>query len=541
MKRRDFIKVSSAAGVAGVVGSGFDSYSSNSKSNQTEGFDLHPFIKAHPEAVFINLTSVKEKTDKQDIYDASYKLASEMFVKTQNGEGYPNSTKITAKPNWTSSRPNENDPSYHLGITTDLNFIAGFLNGVKTKGPQNYYLRDCASPGGIYRNPWDELGFFKMAEQNNFDLKDIAAKEIWESGDEIIYKKIDNGVVFKEVGYMAPMNAPDSFLINMAKFKSHSMGITASVKNLQGIATRRLHQFCDAANLFLTLDERYHRFFQPDFIERIAELHKNHIEAGIPRWGAAIPVRYSGLNMERWSQRMLDSFSVTPTGINIVEGIYGRDGDGFSNGPWQVVDGQYVLGGNRARDYMSNNIIFGKNAFRVDIITHWLAGHEPGNFGLFHIGIERGFSNVLDPFDIPVYLWENGVATKVNLDSLKRTPLVTPYLCRDGEDRYHMCDEPFDYKAWKTTGKIATIEPYIRTLGTDSNNRIVMDMNVPQKGDVYVDILNNDGELLARMYADDLEPGNHQVVWDGFAAPGLYTTYVKGMGWDAERQMVIYS
>ncbi len=109
------------------------------------------------------------------------------------------------------------------------------------------------------------------------------------------------------------------------------------------------------------------------------------------------------------------------------------DGDGFSGGPH---DG-------RAMDFMSNNIIFGKDAFRVDIITHWLAGHEPGNFGLFHIGIERGVSNVLDPFDIPVYLWENGQAKKVSLDTFKRTPLLTLYLRRnyDGynEDQISPC------------------------------------------------------------------------------------------------------
>ena len=119
--------------------------------------------------------------------------------------------------------------------------------------------------------------------------------------------------------------------------------------------------------------------------------------------------------------------------------------------------------------------------------------------------------------------------------------MVTYYNQKEGEERYHLCDEPFDYKTWKKTGKIAAIEPSIRAIGTDSNNHIVMDMSVPKKGDVYVDILNNQGELIWRMYADDLEPGVHQVVWDGFASPGLHSTYVKGMGWDAERQMVIYT
>ena len=540
MKRRDFIKLSSAAGVAGVVGSNLDAVA-NPMYSQAGGFDLHPFIKAHPEAVFINLTSVREKTDKKGIYDASFKLANEMFVQTQNGQGYPNSTKIAAKPNWTSSRPNENDPTQlHLGVTTDLNFIEGFLCGVKTKGPQSFSLRDCASPGGIYRNPWDELGYFAMCERNNFDLTDLAAKEPWEyTNGEIVYKKVDNGVVFKEVGYMYPFNAPDSFLINMAKFKSHSMGITASIKNLQGIAARRLHQFCAPANPFNTLDEGFHRFFQPDCMERIAELHKKHVEAGIPRWHSmAASAQYTGLNMERWSNRMLDSFSVTTREtkgiIHMVEGIYGLDGNGFTAGPWE---GERQ----RGRDYMSNNIMFGLDAFRVDIITHWLAGHEPGNFGLFHIGIERGMSNVLDPFDIPVYLWENGNARKVELNTLKRTPLVTPYLRLEDEDRYHMCDEPFDYKSWKATGKIAAIEPSIKALGTDSNGHVVMDLQTPHKGDVYVDIMNSKGELVHRMFADGLEPGNHQVVWDGFAAPGLYTTYVKGMEWDAENEMVIYT
>jgi hypothetical protein len=79
MKRRDFIKVSSAAGVLGIVGSGFDAMA-NPYPGSVDGFDLHPFIKEHPEAVFINLTSVKEKTDGNGIHDAAYKLADEMFV-----------------------------------------------------------------------------------------------------------------------------------------------------------------------------------------------------------------------------------------------------------------------------------------------------------------------------------------------------------------------------------------------------------------------------------------------------------------------------
>jgi hypothetical protein len=104
-----------------------------------------------------------------------------------------------------------------------------------------------------------------------------------------------------------------------------------------------------------------------------------------------------------------------------------------------------------------------------------------------------------------------------------------------------MCDEPFDYKAWKN-GSLSRVEtPAIRALGTDASEKVVMEVSVPEKGDVYVDILNRNGELVWRMHADDLEPGTHQVVWDGFSSPGIYNTYVRGMGWDAESEMVIYT
>jgi uncharacterized protein (DUF362 family) len=381
-----------------------------------------------------------------------------MFVSTSDGAGYPNSTKITAKPNWTGfSNEDKNDPAYHLGITTDLGFVEGFLTGVKTRGPQDVYIRECASP-----QKWEELGYTKMCKRNNFNLTDLSSKDFWELGDEMIFKKVD-GVVFKEVGFMAPMNAPDTFLINMAKFKAHTMGITASIKNLQGITGKKFHQFCNGhVDITKSYDERYFPYFQPDYLERIAELHQKHVEAEIPRWDVSILESNGGsFGMEQWINRMLDSFSVTQTGINIVEGVYGRDGDGFLNGPH---DG-------KANDYMSNNIIFGIDLFRVDIITHWLAGHEPGNFGLFHIGIERGLSNVLDPFDIPVYLWENGEAKKISLDAFHRTPLATLYLRKEDEERYHIVNEPFDYSAWKMTGKIAVNhKPSIKVIGTDSNN-----------------------------------------------------------------------
>ncbi len=97
--------------------------------------------------------------------------------------------------------------------------------------------------------------------------------------------------------------------------------------------------------------------------------------------------------METWASRCLYNNTVTKAGLHVIEGVYGRDGDGFLNGP----NTGTKLKSGEAWDYMSNIIIFGKNQFNVDIIGHWLAGQEPGNFGLFHIAKERGLTTYLNP------------------------------------------------------------------------------------------------------------------------------------------------
>ena len=195
---------------------------------------------------------------------------------------------------------------------------------------------------------------------------------------------------------------------------------------------------------------------------------------------------------------------------------------------------------------MSNIVIFGMDRFRVDNITHWLAGHEPGNLGLFHIGIERGFTDVLDPHDIPVYSWKGGKASMAKLNDFDRIPLVTYYLQRDyngqNEPMFHLCDEPFDYSAWKAGKRIGECsKPSFRELGYDANNRLVMELSLPKRDDIHVDVVNSRGEHVWRLIADDVEPGVHQVVWDNFTAPGLYGFYVKGMGWNAVREIPIYT
>ena len=104
--------------------------------------------------------------------------------------------------------------------------------------------------------------------------------------------------------------------------------------------------------------------------------------------------------MEMWAQRTLDNLAVVgpAVGLHVIEGISGQNGDAFTGGPGP---------GGTAEVFLTNLVLFGKDPFRLDILGHWLGGHEPGNFGLFHLARERGLSTALNPRNIPIYLWED--------------------------------------------------------------------------------------------------------------------------------------
>ena len=52
------------------------------------------------------------------------------------------------------------------------------------------------------------------------------------------------GVVFKRIPHYAPVNEPGTWLLNIAKWKAHSMGLTLTVKNEQGLVAHPFTQFC---------------------------------------------------------------------------------------------------------------------------------------------------------------------------------------------------------------------------------------------------------------------------------------------------------
>ena len=124
--------------------------------------------------------------------------------------------------------------------------------------------------------------------------------------------------------------------------------------------------------------------------------------------------------------------------------------------------------------FLTNVLIFGKDAFRVDIIGHWLGGHEPGNFGLFHIGKERGVSTALNPHNIPIYRWEDAGPKLIALDQAGAHAACDSLPAKRRRSAlYHLCNEPYAYPSEPQAACLEGGEsPGMRVLGqTQSGNR----------------------------------------------------------------------
>ena len=227
---------------------------------------------------------------------------------------------------------------------------------------------------------------------------------------------------------------------------------------------------------------------------------------------------------------------------------------------------------------MTNILIFGKDKFKVDIIGHWLGGHEPGNLGLFHLARERGLSNALDPMNIPVYLWEEGAPVLTPLTDFERTPLMTYYLQRnyagDNEPWMHLTDEPYDYPTESSVGVGHDIHPKADVWGqrknpVDENYGSTISVNrgrasqpksyvlgqnfpnpfnpttfieyyLPKDGYVKMEVYNSSGQVVDVLVDGLQRRGVHVTSWNAQRkASGVYFYRFRTDGFQETRKMVL--
>ncbi len=509
MDRRTFVKSIAGYGLASLSAPAATIFARELAAPSY--FGLHPFIEAHPEAVFIRKTNVSSKNDSDGKKGEALALAQKIFT-LRDSPGTPLTHKFAFKPNLTSAK----GTGITHAIVTDPYVVEGFVEGLKQRQipAGNIYLRE----GLMVTQP--RTGFVELAERSGAHYGDDDSRTP-------TMKECPDGVVFRRTKYLGPFNYPDSYLINVSKFKTHSMGLTLCVKNLQGTNAPPYIRFCGGIQKNIAQD------FQPDAQNHVEELYARHKQAGIPRWETE-----RGQWMEMWIQRTIDHYAlIKPTiGLNVIEGVYGQNGDGFDGGPGS--DGLPEI-------FMTNMLIFGKDAFRVDIIGHWLGGHEPGNFGLFHIGKERGVSTALNPKNIPVYVWEDKGPKLTPLDKLSRTPLKAPYLEKSGEGKFHLCNEPFSYPAEAVSACISGKEkPGLEILGESrsmrSRSSLVFEYNLPSDGLASLELFNKAGERVGVPVQGWAGKGIHVAEWDLQRRPaGAYYCRLRTQAFDLVKTITL--
>jgi uncharacterized protein (DUF362 family) len=418
MNRRDFIRTGALAATT--------SLSAAPPRIPQPYFGLHPFIEANPKAVFIRRTKVPHKMDEKAKLREGLTLAREIFVPLDK-PGVPVTHRIVLKPNCTNVRSKSRPHEENWGTGTDPQFYEGMVMGLKELGLAKFHFVEANNFHG-----WNYRGFVDINERHGIEMNEPERRvRNFREGYEMTWSKVPDGVVYTSIPHYAPVNEPDTWLLNIAKWKAHGMCLTQSVKNEQGLVVLPYVRFCPGWRMVTGAPE----FMQPN-INRNAEsvinkLFESHRRMNYARYDSTAEL--SPMHQEIWAHKTCDNMSVLKTGLAMIEGIYGRDGNGFGVG----------------NDYLTNIVMFGKDKFRLDLIGLYLAGHEPGNVHLYRIAKERGLSDTFNPWDVPVYEWLDGGAVPRKLTDFERTPLKTYYLQKAGEPEYHLVNEPFDYDRYK--------------------------------------------------------------------------------------------
>lgn len=557
MRRRDFLATSSL--LCGTTAFSGPAPVLAATSKPSGYFGVHPFVEQHPEAVFILRTHVDRKTNSGACKQAGLDFGRSIFVPMDNS-GVPATHNIAAKPNLTAHDAVDKKRGLTLedtmGIATDVFFMEGLFESLKDLGVAGSKMHTRDINGGGVIEPRGYVAMGRRVGATVAPVRDtISTPEQAKDAEAFVWKEVPGGVVSLQLPYLWPFNAPDAWNLNVAKFKAHEMGLTLASKNWQGTHATPYQRYCAAWSDIEAMQKLEKQiateFIHPKVHEAVAADFRRHTQT-IPRWNTPDVPRndpqyneayyYTATCMELWAHRTIDNHAASPMGLHIIEGIYGRDGD-FNQGPNPFGNENNYDG--RAWDYMTNIVIFGKNPYLVDIVGHWLGGHEPGNFGLFHIAMERGKLGMINPMHIPVYEWLDGVAVRRPLTGFTRTPLRSFYLHqRTKEPLWHLCNEPFDYSKVSEQDFRIPEKPETRVLNQHypnaNNPQLAIEFSVPETGWVLVEILDQSGNNLEVISNAVCERGYHMAAWNTAKyASGQYQYRLRYNGYNEVHDLVL--
>jgi len=545
--RRSFLKSVAAAG--GTMAAQPIHAMTSRRQDSTGYFDVHSFVKNNPDAVFIMRTNVKDYLNGPEKVQAGLDFARSVFLPSDTG--VPLTSLIPIKPNiryelgWNynyqahklAQEPGNRAPGYK---GTDAFFVEGVIEAMKELGlsGSQFFIRECnmRSSNGSVEYP-------DMALRTGAELREMADKVGVIDENDLVWVDTPEGIWYRKIPYLWPINAPDTFLLNIGKFKAHSMGLTLCAKNLQGSIAKNYQAHCTAYNSRMDMQSAHQN---PDAKKIIFNNYRRHLSDGVPRWDRPGDNTWnSGIGMETWASRCIDNNAATPTGLHILEGIFAVDGH-FWKGPNPPGNEDNPKG--ESWEYLTNYVIFGMNAFHIDIIGHWLGGHEPGNLGLFHMAMENGLSKHLNPMNIPVYEWKNGEAVMTPLTDFERQPLLTYYMQRDYGDKklenyWHLIDEPFDYGTVKVEEKeVDRPESFVlhQNRPNPFNPYTAIEFSLPRAGHARLEVYNASGQLVDVLVDGHRAAGSHMATWNtGRHSSGVYFYRFAFGGHSESRKMTL--
>jgi len=397
---------------------------------------VRPEIVNNPRAVFLIETHVNVPRDdrgffsgaRQELEAIGRKIAGDIFLKGSRRGG---STLV--KPNFTTVPETVLSPA--VGINTSVDFVAGFIGGLREHGNTNVIVSDRGTTVRNHR----ETGIYGVLDRYGIDMIEAKYDEFEHyTKKELNWHRVPEPVVWKRIPTYRPIGDSDNVFINLAKLKCHNLGLTTlTLKNLQGAIPTAYGEFCVAwASLpALMRQERnvdYDRDFNGDFQERIHALFLEHRAAGFKYWDyenyypefekrggweafrkikntpSSVREFMNGIERlmwdEQWCQRAIDAATAITPSVNIIEGVIGRDGSGFDTG----------------RDELCNIILVGMSVYEVDAVGSYIMGHDPTELHYTRLAKERGLGEN-DPGRIEMYwIRDSGIVPVKSPAELKR-------------------------------------------------------------------------------------------------------------------------
>lgn len=368
--------------------------------------ELAALVHEHPDAVFVRRTKATSFDDRQGFHQAGYAMAHDLLATDSEA---PDERTFVLKPNVVHARVRDDETGQltggDQGIVTHPDFVAGIIQRLQELGAHKIIVAEGGGPTPM-GPAFEEQGYVRMAAEMGVELADLNKEPGQYSEDELNWTPVD-GVVFKEIPFVRPINDPDVVFINVPTMKTHNLGIISLCgKALQGTIAMGYRHFCSDLEDSVRRVPGAAEHYQPDLMDSIRSQFEAHRRSGYPRWDV------NGTRFEAYAQRTCDAVMGIDGFFNIIEGVVGRDGTAFRQG----------------EDHLTNLSVAGVNPVTVDAITAYLMGHDPTRIGYLRLAAERGLGNV-DPHRVPVFLLtEEGPARCCQLDEIDRAELGVYFL-----------------------------------------------------------------------------------------------------------------